>query len=88
MFLIWSGIASFCPKKKGTYEVQISQDGGKFPGSPFKLEIGDGQVATPAKVKLSGAVRDGEANKVNEIVCDCTNAGTLCHDFVYIWHQG
>lgn len=69
------GIASFCPKTKGTYEVVVTQDNGKFPGSPFQIPVGDGQLVNPSKVKLSGAIKSGEANKFNDIVCDCSAAG-------------
>jgi filamin len=69
------GVASFCPKSKGTYQVVVTQDKGKFPGSPFKIEVGEGQMVNPGKVKVGGAIRAGEANKLNDITFDCTQAG-------------
>ena len=57
----------------------MTQDKGKFPGSPFKIQVGDGQLVNPSKVKVGGAIRDGEANKVNDITFDCTAAGKLSY---------
>ena len=41
---LFTGVASFTPKAKGTYQVQVTQDGKPFSGSPFKINVGEGQV--------------------------------------------
>jgi filamin len=69
------GIASFTPKTKGTYKVGVSKDGAAYSGSPFSLEVGDSQVCSPLKVKLSGAVKDGKAQQFNDVIVDVNQAG-------------
>jgi len=70
------GIASFTPKTKGTYQVEITSAGQPISGSPFKLNVGDNEVASPAKVKVTGTgLQTAEANKPNEFGLDISNAG-------------
>jgi hypothetical protein len=70
-----TGFTGFQPKKRGTYVVDIVRDGAKFPGSPFQIQVGDGEQCTAAKVKVSGAVREGMSNKWNEVLINVADAG-------------
>lgn len=70
------GIASFTPKVKGAYQVEVKSSGQAIKGSPFKLNVGDNEVASPGKVKVSGqGLQSAEANKQNEFTVDISNAG-------------
>lgn len=68
-------IATFQPRKKGTYSVDVTQDGMKFPGSPFQIQVGDSELSSSAKVKASGATKEGAAGKWNDIIIDISGAG-------------
>jgi len=69
------GVAGFQPKKKGTYQIEVTQEGRAIPGSPFKVEVGDGQLCHAAKVKVSGAVHQATANKLNDLTINISDAG-------------
>lgn len=69
------GVAGFQPKKKGTYAIEVKQEGRAITGSPFKVEVGDQQVCHAAKVHVSGAVQTATANKWNELLLNITDAG-------------
>ena len=75
MLTFTAGFCGFQPKKKGTYVVDVIQDGAKFPGSPFQIQIGDTEVCSPKKVKVTGAVREGMTQQWNDIVINVTDAG-------------
>lgn len=55
--------------------MDVIQDGAKFPGSPFQIQIGDNEVCTPSKVKVRGAVREGMTQQWNDIVINVEDAG-------------
>ena len=55
--------------------VEVSQDGAKFPGSPFQIQVGDSELCSAAKVKVQGAIKDGMANTWNEIAINVAGAG-------------
>lgn len=57
------------------YVVDVLQDGAKFPGSPFQIQIGDTDVCSAAKVKVSGAMREGMTQQWNDVVIDVADAG-------------
>ena len=57
------------------YVVDVIQDGAKFPGSPFQIQIGDTEVCSPKKVKVSGAMREGMTQQWNDVVIDVSDAG-------------
>lgn len=70
------GIASFTPKSKGTYQVEVKSGGSAIKGSPFKINVGDGEIANASKVKVSGnGIQHAEANKINEFTIDISSAG-------------
>lgn len=69
------GIASFQPKSKGTYEVIVTQDGKAIAGSPFKINVGESNVCSPLKVKVTGAVKSAVANKWNDVTINIEEAG-------------
>ena len=77
MYNISTGFCGFQPKKKGLYVVDVTQDGAKFPGSPFQIQIGDAEVCSPKKVKVSGAVREGMTQQWNDIVINVSEAGKM-----------
>jgi len=75
--LLSVGFTGFQPKKRGTYTVEVVQDTNKFPGSPFQIQVGDGELCTASKVKASGAIREGMSNQWNEIVINVGEAGNF-----------
>ena len=70
-------IASFQPKSKGTYTVEVTQDGKAIGGSPFKINIDDHHVSNSQKVKVAGHIKDGMANQWNDVTVNIAEAGTL-----------
>jgi len=68
-------IASFQPKKKGTYSIDVTQDGVKFPGSPFQIHVGDSEICSASKVKVTGATKQGMASQWNEVKINVADAG-------------
>jgi len=69
------GIASFQPKQKGNYVVEVSQDGKPIQGSPFQIGINDQHVCSAHKVKVSGHYKDAIANKWNDATINIADAG-------------
>ena len=55
--------------------VDITQEGVKFPGSPFQIQVGDSELCSSAKVRVTGALREATANKWNEVVINVSDAG-------------
>ena len=72
---LFTGFCGFQPKKKGTYVVDVIQDGAKFPGSPFQIQIGDTEVCSAAKVKVTGAAREGMTQQWNDVTINVEEAG-------------
>ena len=70
-----AGVVGFQPKKKGTYAIEVIQDGRPMDGSPFKVEVGENQVCHAAKVQISGAVSSALANRWNELQLNISEAG-------------
>jgi len=73
------GVVGFQPKKKGTYSIEVTQDGTAIQGSPFRVEVGDGQLCQASKVVVSGASREATANKWNEVHIKIGDAGTYTY---------
>ena len=71
-----AGVFGFQPKKKGSYQVEVTQEGKPIKGSPFRVEVGDGQLCQASKVKVSGASKEATANKWNDIHINLADAGT------------
>jgi len=71
------GIASFQPKSKGAYTVEVMQDGKAIGGSPFKISIDDHHVSNAQKVKVAGHIKDGMANQWNDVTVNIAEAGAL-----------
>jgi len=69
------GIAAFQPKQKGTYKVDVTQDGKPVAGSPFQVNINDQHVCSAHKVKVSGAFNHAVANKWNDVIIHASEAG-------------
>lgn len=70
------GIASFQPKASGTYTVEVTQDGSKVPGSPFKINVADSKIANARKVKVIGnGLKDVKAQAWNDVSLNLTDAG-------------
>jgi len=74
-FIRCAGIMGFQPKKKGSYSVEVTQEGKGISGSPFRIEVGDGQLCQASKVKVSGASREAIANKWNDVHINIAEAG-------------
>jgi len=55
--------------------VDVIQDGAKFPGSPFQIQIGDTEMCSAAKVKVSGAAREGTTQQWNDVTINVEEAG-------------
>jgi hypothetical protein len=73
------GVAGFQPKKKGSYVIEVLQDGRQVTGSPFKVEVGEGQLCHAGKVRVSGASHSATANKWNELNINIAEAGACAH---------
>jgi filamin len=69
------GIASFQPKLKGSYQIDVSQDGKAITGSPFKININDQHVCSAHKVHISGSYKEAVANKWNDVTLNIADAG-------------
>ncbi|ESO08481.1 hypothetical protein HELRODRAFT_74935 [Helobdella robusta] len=69
------GISSFQPKRKGVYTVEVMQEGDNVMGSPFQIHVGDLELCSPTKVKVSGATSQAEAGVWNEINLNLCDAG-------------
>ena len=70
------GIVGFQPKKKGNFAIEVTQDGKAIPGSPFKIEVGAGQLCQASKVHVTGASKEATANKWNDVNINIAEAGT------------
>jgi len=71
--------------------VDVIQDGAKFPGSPFQIQIGDTEVCSAAKVKVSGAAREGMTQQWNDVTINVEEAGkhfSLARKITPIDHYG
>lgn len=64
--------------------VEVTQDGAKFPGSPFQIQVGDSELCSAAKVKVQGAIKDGTTSKWNEIVINVGGAGKKSKTIKYV----
>ena len=84
MVCVWSnaGIASFQPKSKGMYTVEVNQDGKAIAGSPFKINIDDHHVTSGQKVKVAGHIKDAMANQWNDVTVNIADAGALSVPFL------
>lgn len=76
---IVTALNAFQPKRKGTYVVDVKQDGATFEGSPFQIHVGEFEVCSAGKVKVIGAVKEGVANEWNDISINVGEAGTFRH---------
>jgi len=54
--LLRVGVVGCQPKKKGSYSMEVTQEGKAIPGSPFRIEVGDGQLCQ--KVHVIRASKD------------------------------
>lgn len=74
--VIFSGIASFAPKEKGTYLANIFRSDEKaIKGSPFNIAVGEMEMAHAAKVHVTGQTTEAQANTSNHFTIDTTGAG-------------
>jgi len=71
------GIASFQPKQKGVYQIDVTQDGKAISGSPFKVTIGDTHICAAHKVHVNSKFKDALANKWNDVTINVADAGLL-----------
>lgn len=69
------GVAAFQPKQKGTYQIDVTQDGKPINGSPFKITINDQHMCSAHKVHVNGAVKEATANKWNDVQINIADAG-------------
>ena len=54
----------------------VTQDGANYSGSPFKVQVGEAQVARPGHVKLTGdGLKKPIANQWNKVGIDISDAG-------------
>ncbi|ESN96655.1 hypothetical protein HELRODRAFT_189327 [Helobdella robusta] len=66
-------ITGFSAREAGTYVVDVSREGHKFKGSPFKIEVT--KLTDPSKVKVKGALKKGKSNCWNQVTVDIGEAG-------------
>ncbi|KAL8592277.1 hypothetical protein ACOMHN_036911 [Nucella lapillus] len=69
------GIASFNPRSKGEYKVNVMRHEKHIKGSPFKVNVGNTEMGHAAGCKVTGAIDKATANKPNELIIDTTSAG-------------
>ncbi|CAH1773270.1 unnamed protein product [Owenia fusiformis] len=70
------GISSFQPKEKGTHTIEIKRDEKNIKGSPLSVSIGDKELASASKVKVSGkGISDAVSNADNEFTIFTAGAG-------------
>lgn len=69
------GIASFTPRQKGEYKINIMRNEKHIKNSPFKIMIGDNELGHAGGCKVTGALAEATANKPNTFVVDTSNAG-------------
>ena len=55
--------------------MEVTQEGKTITGSPFRVEVGDGQLCQASKVRVSGASREATANKWNDVHINIADAG-------------
>ena len=55
--------------------VEVMQEGDNVMGSPFQIHVGDLELCSPTKVKVSGATSQAEAGVWNEINLNLIDAG-------------
>jgi len=53
----------------------VTQEGKAIKGSPFRIEVGDGQLCQASKVHVTGASREATANKWNDVHINIADAG-------------
>ena len=70
-----TAIASFQPKQKGNYKVEVTQDGKAIKGSPFGITVNEHHVCSASKVHAKGSTSDAVANAWNDIHLDTSQAG-------------
>ncbi|ESN90148.1 hypothetical protein HELRODRAFT_116537 [Helobdella robusta] len=68
-------IASFQPKRKGMYMVEVSQDGRPISGSPFNVNVSEAELCHASKVHVSGSTKSANANQWNDVSIDLSSAG-------------
>ena len=70
-------MASFQPKEKGVYAINVvrSADEKHVKGSPFKVNVGDNELAHASKVHVTGQTSDASANSSNYFTVDTSGAG-------------
>ncbi|XP_069125189.1 filamin-A-like isoform X3 [Argopecten irradians] len=69
------GLASFTPRQKGEYKVQVFRNEKHIKGSPFSINVGDSEIAHASKVKVTGPTTEALANQTNILKIDTSNAG-------------
>ncbi|KAL8614771.1 hypothetical protein ACOMHN_017752 [Nucella lapillus] len=69
------GIASFNPRTKGEYKVNVLRHDKHIKSSPFRVMVGDNEMGHAAGCKITGATDKASANTPNEVIVDTTNAG-------------
>lgn len=75
--IAFTGIASFAPKEKGTYQCNVhrASDEKHIRSSPFSITVGDTELAHAAKVSVSGDTTSAKANTPNHVLIDTNGAG-------------
>uniref|UniRef100_A0A8C9TG10 Filamin C n=1 Tax=Scleropages formosus TaxID=113540 RepID=A0A8C9TG10_SCLFO len=67
---------SFTPKEVGEHIVNVKKGGQHVTNSPFKIMVGQSEIADASKVKVSGkGILEGHTFKVTEFFVDTRNAG-------------
>jgi len=68
-------IASFTPKVKGNYVVNVMRNEKHIKNSPFKIAVGDKEVGHAGGCKVSGATSEAMANFSNVLDIDTSGCG-------------
>ncbi|XP_012936132.1 filamin-A [Aplysia californica] len=68
-------IASFTPREKGEYTVNVMRHEKNIKNSPFKIKVGDKEIGHAAGCRVTGAIAEAIANSGNELVIDTSDGG-------------
>ena len=76
MFLIFSLGISFTPKEIGEHLVSVKKRGRHVPNSPFRIMVGESEIADASKVKVYGeGCEKAVAGETAEFRVDTRKAG-------------
>jgi len=75
---------SFTPKEIGEHLVSVKKRGRHVPNSPFRIMVGESEIADASKVKVYGdGCEKAVAGETAEFKVDTRKAGKMQHKILY-----